>query len=161
MWILGGGDALVWVFHLSSPLSALSLEPGMFIRGWGGSWIPQYEIGRDANPDRLVIKNPSERRKRQSGEEGRGRASREDIVALLLILIRQHINFDPKHLFFFSHNKLRVKEEHLESLTGLYWPITSIIDHMDIKRKATGQRNRGYIGFMSSFMSIYVWLQPT
>lgn len=33
---------------------------------------PQCEIGRDANPDRLVIKKPSERRKTQSGEEGVG-----------------------------------------------------------------------------------------
>lgn len=64
------------VFHLSSPLSAPSLELRLFIRGGGeGSWIPQCEIGRDANPDRLVIKKPLESKRRQRRRGGvRGRA---------------------------------------------------------------------------------------
>lgn len=51
--------------HLICPL----LGAGLFIREWAGRWKPQCEIGRDANPDRLVIKKPSERRKRRSRRE--------------------------------------------------------------------------------------------
>lgn len=102
-----GCDVCFWAFHLSSPLSALSLELGLFIRGWGGSWIPQCEIGRDANPDRLVIKKPSERKKTLSRRRVGGVGKRWSSIAHnkhCRLVMRSHAmwsrgTFDPNILF--------------------------------------------------------------
>lgn len=99
-----GSDVCFWAFHLSSTLSAPSLELGLFIRGWRGSWIPQCEIGRDANPDRLVIKKSSERKKtlsrRRVGGAGEGRSREDETASQARYEVRQDVkqrNLWPRH----------------------------------------------------------------
>lgn len=164
-------------FHPSSPLSPLSLEPRLFIRGWGGSWMPQCEIRRDANPDRLVIKKPSERRKRRSSGRGGGRtrmrakSMRWSRVESLLTVVGQHSNLWPQ-LLVLTHNTLCVIQS--RALRVPYWfiltnwpletsansvlmlslPLTPCNRPYGQKSMHAGQRNRGHIGFMSSFLFV-------
>lgn len=117
-WIQAGGEDTVlkcearwsdvrfWGFHLSSLVSALSLEPGLFIRGWGKSWIPQCEIGSDANPDRLVIKKPLE--EEETEQEGRGEKVCFLPHTLIFLSCLEHIVrlLDATHCFILTYDLL-------------------------------------------------------